>query len=280
MKLINSKSFTATNTVRSAATITVLVFCLSAVRGENLTTLDGRTFTNVVSVTNYSSVVVINHDGGMTGIKPSSLPEDFLSRHGIPMPKKVVSVPQPQKETNQPPVLEASQTIQLLPTPQLDSYLSSHRDSKIEVSASESDNSAGITLNARGFELNAFNFDVYSIDKAKSITTIFFEYGDEVNLNKLFNKFLDWDSIAAKNNAVSFGKPMPISVGTNSFYFYWGKDGTGSMVSSLRLSNDPLSYFEKDHVFKIQKYFNLLPSLKQQLVNKIEQQEAQKELFK
>lgn len=51
--------------------------------GENLVTLDGKTYTNAVFLTNYPTVTMIQYDGGKAGIKSTNLPEKFKSRYGI-----------------------------------------------------------------------------------------------------------------------------------------------------------------------------------------------------
>ena len=61
---------------------------LSVTRGENLTTLDGRTFTNAVFITNYPTFVIIRHDGGESGVKNTNLPAEFCAKHGIKIYKQ------------------------------------------------------------------------------------------------------------------------------------------------------------------------------------------------
>jgi len=72
------------------------VFALFTAHGENLTTLDGKTFTNIIFVTNYPTVVVIKYDGGEAGVKAANLPEEFRAKYGIKIPTNTITASRQQ----------------------------------------------------------------------------------------------------------------------------------------------------------------------------------------
>lgn len=297
-KYINRKSFTATNMVRSAATITVLVFlvfCLSAARGENLTTLDGRTFTNVYSVTNYSSVVVIRHDGGMTGVKPSNLPQEFCDKYSITKPVSIdATKPAPEIAIQKKSLSVKSVKI----TPELDDYLSNHASSDL-LFETNAQCGCSVFLRSKQFTLDVFNSDLYtgslsevvagpaSYDRLQAINTRSlndgsrmvetFQYGQEIALNQVFNKFLEWDETASKKNVESFRKEIPHDLAGHIFIFCWD---SGSKESTLSLTTNTAARFRKDQVIMLQNILKDFPEFKEQLVKIVERQEAQKGLFK
>ena len=280
-KYINSKSFTATNTFRSAATITVLVFCLSAARGENLTTLDGRTFTNVYSVTNYSSVVVIRHDGGMTGVKPSSLPEDFRAKYGIKIPTNVITASgQKTQQTNS-----------------LDVFFSYHSDSALTLesgtnrfeaqSFGSTFHSWSIKVSAKGFELwvgTIIDDSSHPENHLNIQQSASFKFNQEMFVVAALNKVVEWGKIASEKKAEAFEKiigslPDEIlgNIGEkNDYTFYWSTDQNAAGYGL----KGPGFVFNQEEISHLIDLMQSLPSLKQQLAEKIKNQAVQQVLFK
>ena len=243
---------------------------------EDLTTLDGKTFTNITEVGKYPKLVVFTYNSNRTAVAISNLPDEFLAEHGIQ--KLTVSstkvLPQIQILTNNTSKLTVETT------PQLDAILADHPDSVLEVE--EGDYSCSIRLSAKHFELNAFIAEFYTgvIGDNTCDVKIDFDYVQEVALNQVFNKFLEWDAIASKNNAESFEKDIPCMVGDRAFAFNWYNNSRGLLVSTLLLKTNAVLCFHKDHVVKLQECLKNMPEFKRQLIKKIENQEAQRGLFK
>jgi hypothetical protein len=304
-KYINSKSFTATNTVRSAATITVLVFCLSAACGENLTTLDGKTFTNVVSVTNYTSVVVIRHDGGMTGVKPANLPEAFRAKYGIII------------KTNAP-IIAAKSGQQLSP---IDLFLSQNIDSTFETKRSISETRTNqtkfqktidihdctIQIKPQGFELTVIAMQCDSDGHLKTndsdmSVSMGFRFGEEVSAQQIFDKYLEWENVAATNKAEPFEKvilqfrhPSQMVFGSygsdefRTYTFRWEDNFIAGKRGLLSVSYPAMNFemhglffgsAEKSDVLTFEELLKSVPALKEELAQKIRNQKAQQTLFK
>ena len=202
MKLVNSNSFTATNTVRSAATITVLVLCLSAARGENLTVLDGQSYTNITEISKYPNQIHFTCDEKRISVAITNLPEEFLSKYAIKKPTASVSkgLIRIEIQTNKASEL-TGKSKEVEPTPQLDSILLQHTDSNLFV---ETNAQCGCTVRfwTKQFVLDVFNSEFYTGSASDgSRVEEDFQYGQEVALNQVFNKFLEWDNIASKNHA-------------------------------------------------------------------------------
>ena len=104
-----------------------------------------------------------------------------------------------------------------------------------------------------------------------------FQYGQEVALNQVFNKFLEWDNIASKNNTEGFRKEIPHDFAGHVFIFCWDAH---AKTSRLFLTANTLACFRKDQVIMLQNILKDFPEFKGQLVKMVERQAAQKNLFK
>lgn len=295
MKLTNSICFTATNSVRSAATIIVLVLCLSAAHGEALTTLDGKTYTAITEITKYPKQIFFTCNSNRVGIAITNLPEEFCAKYLIPTPASIAAAklaPEITTQTRYLPVKSVKITLEL------DDYLSNHASSDLYF---ETNAQCGCTvfLRSKQFILDVFNYDLYtgslsevvtgpaSYDRLQAINTRSlndgsrvvktFQYGQEVALNQVFNKFLEWDETASKKNAESFRKEIPHDLVGHTFIFCWDGD---SKTSTLSLTANTAACFRKDQVIMLQNILKDFPEFKEQLVKKVERQEAQKDLFK
>jgi hypothetical protein len=288
-KFINRKSFTATNTVRSAATITVLVLCLSAVQGENLTTLDGKTYKNITDISKYPKQIYFNCDSNRIGITITNLPEDFRMLHGIVL------------KTNTPivAVLVPQQT----PTNPTDLFLANNADSQltaermVEETIDQVVNNEGkiyfakagkwsIVLTPIKITLNAVNYTHTGSEKVyRDEAEMNLNMGQEVSMQSVFDKFSEWKSLAFTNKAESFNKEITNWVGGKSynldglrhFTFVWDKENN---QAGLQDSDTIAVSFSSTDVAQFTKLLKQVPDLKQELVQKIRSQKNQQGLFK
>lgn len=273
IKLINSYCFTATNTVRSTATIVVLIVSLSVACGEDLTTLDGKTFTNITAIAKYPKQVFFNCDGKRIGVAITNLKESFRAKYGINISTNAVTVSGQQ-------------------TNSVDLYFANHSNSTLTVerekskSAENSYDSWTITVMAKGFELRSGTIigPATSTNNLNIQQSASFKFNQEAFVSAALNKVVDWGKIASENDAESFEKPigsLPDDIlgdigESNSYTFHWDKD---SITRGYYFSG-PGFIFNQKSVTNFVALMQLLPSLKEELADKIKRQEAQQLLFK
>jgi hypothetical protein len=291
MKPITSYCFTATNTVRSAAIITVLVLSLSAAHGENLTTLDGKTYTNITDISKYPKQLFFNCDSNRIGVTITNLPEDFRAKYGIIIKTNtpMVSVPQiPADPTN----------LFLWQNSKTDLY-------QLEMDHFSTNDSIGITttkywhLMLKGVEVS-FTVDTdthyhdENLKNREDSQEMHFEVGREVFISQLFNRFFDWAAVATTNHAENFEKEIARRVANQSndyeremsnalyggqcvYIFSWEGGQAKLHVKDVAPYG---GYFEDQDIQHFQKLLEHLPDMKQKLVAAIRNKEAQKDLFK
>ena len=275
MKLINSHCLTATNTVRSVATITVLVLSLSATHGENLTTLDGKIYINIADISKYPKQVFFNCDSNRIGIAITNLPEDFRAKYGITIPTNSVTATA-QQENSQ---LSSD-----------DLFLTQHINSELEVETNVlfdvtnqffPHHSCYVKVNPKGFRFSTFGGEYMSICD--------FKFGEETIVKQIFENFFEWQAIAVKNEAVPFSREIRnittqrqgwmLSNLDRTFTFMWNGSATLSVYSSdPEMSANGI--LEAGDVLACEDFLKTIPTLKSQLVQKIQNQETQKKLFK
>jgi len=83
MKIIYGKNFATSNAVHSVATVTVIVLFLYSAHGEDLITLDGKTFTNITEIAKYPNQFFFTYNGNRMSVTISNLPEGFLAKYGV-----------------------------------------------------------------------------------------------------------------------------------------------------------------------------------------------------
>ena len=291
-----SCSYVALYSLCFLAILGALILSSIASYAEDLTTLDGKTFTNITEVAKYPKLVVFTYNSNRTSVTISNLPEEFLAKYGMPKPQS----PPPQL-TNVQPVDLSQQTVSATAQPifqstnPVDVFLVNHKDSSLEekredwvqIPGVKSNGRCSIRLTAKNFELEAFDPLLAGMDDPHAaISKISFTFGEDVALAQVFEKFIEWEDIARKNNTESFEKDIPYSVGKHTFTFYWKKDSLPGQEATLwfNLADDDdaryMREFSKEDIVKFRKYLEQLPALKQQLMQEIQNQEAQKNLFK
>lgn len=369
---------------------------------EDLTTLDGKTFTNITEVTKYPKLVVFTYNSNRTSAAISNLPEDFLAKHGVEVPLHTAANANTQDASLQKDPLAMGQllkaerdgdieTIKILlkngadinskqtpdgataliwaaveghmdmvkllldngadinatnnvgmtalmgaakvgnievvklllargaeggkaaivllqtwldnasgksvnagvasdkpalqSTNPVDIFLANHQDSSLEeklenyvdIPGVKSSGHCSIRVTAKNFELESF--DPIAEESGK----LLFNFGEEEALKLAFDKNIEWEDIARKNNTESFEKDIPYSVGNHTFSFNWKKDFPTRAIAWFGFRDEKDGFYrklEKEQVIKFRKYLDQLPALKQQLMQDIQNQEAQKNLFK
>jgi hypothetical protein len=177
----------------------------------------------------------------------------------------------------------------------VDVFLANHQDSNLEVERAEwflspgqkSNGSCSIRVTTKGFVLKAFEPQLAGLSQpSESFSFVSFTFGQEVALGKVFEKFDEWEDVARKNNAESFEKDIPYSVGQRTFSFDWQKDSYRGPLATLRFSrkdSDEYRYaneLSKEDIVQLGKLLEQLAELKHQLIQKIQNQEGQNDLFK
>jgi hypothetical protein len=304
MKLINSNSFIATNIVRSAATITVLVLCLPVAHGENLTTLDGKTYTKITEISKYPKQVYFNCDSNRIGVAITNLPEEFRVKNGIIEEKKKPTVQTFSPDTNS-----------------VNWFLSQNIDSTFETKKSISETRTNqtkfqktidihdctIQVEPQGFELTVYTFQCDSDGHMKTngsdiSVSMGFRFGEEATVQQIFDKFLEWENVAATNKAEPFEKvilqfrhPSKMVYGSygsdefRTYTFRWEDNFVAGKRGLLSVSYPAMNFemhglffgsAEKSDVLTFRELLKSVPALKEELAQKIRNQNAQKTLFK
>jgi hypothetical protein len=249
----------------------VLILSPLSSYAEDLTTLDGKTFTNITEVTKYPKLVVFTYNSNRMSVSISNLPEIFRTKHGI----KIISI------TNTP-TISATQT-QANPT---DLFLWQNRDTDLFecdsdfFSTNHIDKSWQICLH--GIEITLTRYETKN-DTDKDSRNMHFNLGQEGFVNQAFDKFIEWDDVAAKNNAEPFqkeiGRCQDMSVlsldGWHNYSFHWDFG-----MSSFWDSGAYGGVFYKEDVIHFREILKRLPAIKEKLADKIRNKEAQKNLFK
>src|ERR1017187_3870320 len=106
--------------IKFVISVIVCALGMSLLHGEDLTTLDGKTFSNVTDISKYPKQIYFTFGNGRTNVAITNLSDDFRAKHGIVI------------KTNAPPVA----TVQPQPQAQpqlspLDLFLFQHRDSDL-----------------------------------------------------------------------------------------------------------------------------------------------------
>ena len=314
MKLINSNTFTGTNPVRSTVTMAVLILCSSVASGESLTTLDGKTYTDIADITKFPQQIHFTCGTDRVVVAITNLPEEFRLRNQITIVTNLI----PAKSDT---VTATAQTAKALNADDL--YLSQHGDSILEVQTNLDvviTNSPGIgdyklhscivRVNAKGFEFNIYSYrcdargillpDASNSDASLSVFASFgFKFGEEAVVHQIFDKFIDWEKTARENNVESFTKVLASVPTANRYYatseklyrtfeFQWEKDAViGGSYGHLVINYPPLSEWpsatgllSKPEAVACNELVKEIPVLKAGLIEKIRSQEAQQTLFK
>jgi hypothetical protein len=266
----------------------VLALTARISNAEDLTTLDGQTFTNITDIAKYPKLITFTYNGKIKTAATTNLPEDFRAKYGIKvLVNSIVSSPVSQQNP-------------------VDTFLFQNKDSFVVECAYSyiftnfPERSSEMSLNTNdiwqlciegaGVDLNSRKIDENSHEEVK--LEIHFQIGQEVVIKQVFDKFLEWDSIAKTSNAesfdrdiakygdlTSFGDLPPINDEPQTFTFYWDKR---MRDSSLMLSDNSYhhSIFYIEDVVNFSELLKQIPDVKNKLVETIKNKNAQKNLFK
>jgi hypothetical protein len=170
----------------------------------------------------------------------------------------------------------------------VDLFLAQNRNSDLEVTRTnigEKDHWWLIQVKGGEFRLQALVFDskghMYSHEMA-------FDLAREKFACQMLDKFTEWERIASTNNAVPFKKTLGQCAGSGVF----GADGIRTLTfawedlsamgeghrSSIEDSQGGLLF--KEDIVHFREMIRALPEMKAELVQKIRNREAQKNLFK
>ena len=270
---------------------------------DDLTTLDGKKYTDITDVSKYPKQVFFTCNSNRIGVAITNLTEEFQSKHNFT-----------KKQNNgtdyyvqQPSVFHRDDVDEVIITNQQtqenDLFLASHIQSELTVQRTIDEHTPGCSydwtlyLNSREatFSIDTFLYKESFEDKQLFERHAKFYLSDLEIINKAFGKFLEWENVASKNEAESFQKVLPVTDSSNTnalnFTFEWNKT-----ESSLEQNDPPNKHgvarlsinrqyfgglsFTKQDVIHFRAIFKSVPELKQELVQSIRNQEAQKTLFK
>ena len=278
--------------------LSLAVFCaasFSVLHAEDLTTLDGNTFSNISDISKYPKQIFFSCNGVRTNASVTNLPEEFRVKHGIVI------------KTNAPVVTNKPIQQQLSP---IDLFLWNNRESELEKSASENlitngDFNWGIykcwTIKVKSGEVS---LDVYSDtsfhdDKREDLRTtdlMSFDLDKEPLISRVFDKFLEWEDIATTNHAVNFTKEIERRSPNRAWVIYHNQMFGDAYANEMVIYNfewndkhatlnvqqpDPYTgNFNRNDIIHFKSLLKQLPSLKEKLATDIQNKVAQKDLFK
>jgi hypothetical protein len=264
---------------------------------EDLTTLDGNTFTNITEVSKYPKQIFFTCNAKRISVQITNLQPAFCSKHGIQIPVNPVNIAD-------------IDLLHDLRTNNLDGFLSFASDSKLTVENSTNE-LVGNNFRSWTIKVSPDNFELRAIEKLDdgvSHTNIFvdeqsinFNNWSESSAVEIFNKVLQWKQIALQNNVETFEKPIE-TVPADPEYkyeFYWNRNNmTGGLSGSHtqvfipfdqtgKISKYPSTWTKNVSTFKFDQksivqflaLMQSLPSLKEQLADKIYKEKKQQEMF-
>ena len=271
-----SCSYVALYSLRFLVILSALVLPSVFSYAEDLTTLDGKTFTNITEVAKYPKLVVFTYNENRTSVAVSNLPVEFCTKYDVKEHAKK-SVPQTISQ----------------PTNSIDLFLARNRDTDLFECDSELfstnhvDKSWQLCLHGIEVALTSYTTDWHTTPETRTSQAMHFNLGQEVIVNEVFNKFVEWDAVALKNNAVPFEKEIgrcrdanTLSLDGWHFYSFHWNSGLNGSSSSLWDSGVLGGIFYRDDVVQFREMLKRLPAFKEKLAEKIRNQEAQQSLFK
>jgi hypothetical protein len=243
-------------------------------RCENLTTLNGTTFTNITDITKYQTVVVFTYNSNRTAVAISNLPEQFRLKYAITNTVKSEVVANAQTQSTQ-----VQDTMSELFGPQ-DSYNGSNLiecDSDLsDISNKVSDRGFQICLNTAG-RVKLIRCAGTTPTDIQCETLMDFHKSEEDIINQVFKKFIEWDTIATTNNAEPFRKEIAgpetglYSIGLYTFNWDFGRSYLTGDNCSAPIYRDDIIHF--------QNLLKRLPTIESNLMDRIRNQQNQKLLF-
>jgi hypothetical protein len=284
-------------------TVGVLVLPPSFSYAEDLTTLDGKTFTNITEVTKYPKQVVFTCNENRASVAITNLPTEFREKYGIIIKTNTPMVSLTQNQTNS------------FANP-VDLFLWQNRESGLEQEEKENIVTNFLTwdifidwsirLRSAIVTLEVHNDTSFNNEqKEHSQTTDFmsFDIGEEAFMLSVFEKFLEWDNVATTNHAENFDKEIAQHaldkalrihdqemVGHTydsemvTYTFRWQDNNAELIVSGEQnvfgVGLFEIGNFKRNDIIHFQSLLKLLPSMKEKLSSAIRNKESQKDLFK
>ena len=251
----------------------VLVLSVRFSYSEDLTTLDGEKYVNITDISKYPQQVFFTCSTNRIGVSTTNLPQGFRAKYGI------------ETKTNNSTVSTAKLTLQ---TNSTDLFLAANRYSDLKVKR-ETTVFTNNVLYSWTIELDAHGFELISAYTGDSFYQhqMSFALGAESEAQKVFDKFVEWENVASQNNAESFTKPilsLPSAgiTGSINFVFEWDKNRLpfAGRHGQAELNADVLGVYDKADVLNFRQLLTNVPALKEELVQALRNQEAQKNLFK
>jgi hypothetical protein len=258
----------------------LMAFVSSFCQGEDLTTLDGKIYTNITEVTKYPKMIVFSFNGNREPVRNTNLPEAFRDKYRI-----VIA-------TNAPPqTIAAPQQSSLSPN---DALLFEHKDTELfecDSVNNTNDDKKSWQICLHGVEVTLTSYSDITDSDNDIRNYIKFQIGQEAIINQVFSKYFEWDAIATTNNAQPFTKVISYYRDLMKATLYptlseFSGDDTQLMSFNWSFNRSYVSdslnggLFYNEDVKHFQELLKELPTLKEKLANDIRQKEAQKELFK
>ena len=270
-----------------------------------MTTLDGKTYSNISDISKYPKQVFFTCSSNRIGVAITNLPEDFRTKYGIKIKTNAIATAMQQT---------------LPPVSPTDVFLAQHRLSDFKVAKSihlqRTNNTeyasiidkhdCELSVIPKGFIFTTYSFKCdssgYMETNGGDVPVILgFKFGEEQLVRQIFDKYIEWEAIAATNNAQNFEKtivsirePSVSPYGNDefrSFTFRWnreaimGKDARATLGASYPVMNFDMGGLfygsvEKSDILAFRELLRSVPELKEELAQKIRSQEAEKALFK
>jgi len=285
---------------------------------EDLTTLDGKIFTNITEVTKYPKQVFITCNEKRISIAITNLSEEFRTKYKIQLPSAALATAPTQQTSSTDLFLAQCRNLDVEVEKTISERITNSSESITNNVTSEviqlgdiSIHDCSVVLNPRMFKLKVYKTQcepngLISTNATDQPVGMGFRFGEEAVAHQIFDKFIEWENIAAANKAEAFEKdvatlrdPRLIPGGSDAlrtFTFKWNKDsivnksGYGFLFvdyPSLDSSaSDWLDWtgfggsVEKSDALAFEELLKSIPALKEELAQKIRNQEAQKNLFK
>ena len=279
--------------LRSLVALGALVLASVISQAEDFTTLDGKIFTNITDIAKYPNQVVFTFNEKRTPVAISNLSAEFRTKHGVKE--------QERKSTPRTDNPQTSSVDQILARYH-GSDLAVEKEMREDASTNDVAHSWNIRLTTDGFTLTAYEFflKVSAPPGGKTLSQYSdFQLGEEAIARQTFDKFIEWADVASKNNAEPFKKVIshyrdpnqpPLVLegitldegGMRSFAFQWDKGlGFGEDTRAMLIdSGKGVSIFHKSDVLAFRQLMKSIPEMKEALLQKIQNKEAQKDLFK
>ncbi len=297
--------------LRLFVAFSVLVLPFLVLYAEDLTTLDGKTFTNITEVTKYPKLVVFTYNSNRTSVAISNLPENFRVKYEIKIQtNSTLAAP---NDRGNPDDLLLAQNEDLFECDQdmelglneTNRYSEMYSETnctdqngqisgRLKVGLCVTNRHSGKVYTERSWQICLRGVSVrlafsYMSEDETNMTSkaIHFALGQQTFVNQAFDKFIEWNSIAVTNKAESFEKiilqfPDTDNVlnlsGVHQYTFRWDLSNGGELWDSR--SGVSEGGFDNDCVIHFQALLKRLPDLKAKLLEKIRHREAQKDLFK